>query len=78
MFGTIGMPELLIILLILLLLFGAAKLPQLGGALGKTIKNFKKEMKEESSEKPSLKCPKCQTDIEEDVNFCPKCGEKLK
>ncbi|MFB3851986.1 MAG: zinc-ribbon domain-containing protein [Acidobacteriota bacterium] len=35
-------------------------------------------MKEESSEKPSLKCPKCQTDIEEDVNFCPKCGEKLK
>lgn len=77
LFGTIGLPELLIILLILLLLYGAAKLPQLGGAVGKTIKNFKKEMKEESGGDSSLKCPKCQTEVKEDDNFCPKCGEKL-
>lgn len=45
MFG-IGMPELLVILLICLLIFGAAKLPEIGKALGKTISEFKKGMKE--------------------------------
>ena len=44
MFG-IGMPELLVILLICLLIFGAAKLPDIGKALGKTIKEFKKSIK---------------------------------
>ena len=42
MFGM-GMPELLVILLIALLIFGAAKLPQIGRAMGKTINEFKKE-----------------------------------
>jgi len=45
MFG-LGMPELLVILFIALLIFGAAKLPQIGKALGKTINEFKKGMKE--------------------------------
>lgn len=45
MFG-IGMPELLVILLIALLIFGAGKLPGIGRALGKTIKEFKKGMKD--------------------------------
>jgi sec-independent protein translocase protein TatA len=45
MFG-IGMPELLVILLICLLIFGASKLPEIGRALGKTIREFKKGMKE--------------------------------
>lgn len=46
----IGMQELLIILLICLLVFGAAKLPEIGKALGKTIKEFKKSMKEIGSD----------------------------
>ncbi len=45
MFG-IGMPELLVILLICLLIFGASKLPEIGRALGRTIREFKKGMKE--------------------------------
>jgi sec-independent protein translocase protein TatA len=49
MFG-IGMQELLVILLICLLIFGAAKLPEIGKALGKTIKEFKKAMKEVDSD----------------------------
>lgn len=40
------MPELLVILLIALLIFGAARLPQIGKALGKTIAEFKKGLKE--------------------------------
>ncbi len=45
MFG-IGMPELLIILVICVLVFGAAKLPEIGKALGKAISEFKKGMKD--------------------------------
>jgi len=45
MFG-IGAPELLLILLICLLIFGASKLPEIGRAFGKTISEFKKGMKE--------------------------------
>ena len=44
MFG-IGMPELLVILVIVLVIFGAGKLPEIGGALGKGIKNFKKSVR---------------------------------
>ena len=43
MFG-LGMQELLIILVIILIIFGAGKLPEIGSALGKGIKNFKKTM----------------------------------
>ncbi len=45
MFG-IGMPELLIILVIILIIFGAGKLPEIGGAIGKGIKNFKKSFQD--------------------------------
>lgn len=45
MFG-IGMPELLVILVIILIVFGAGKLPEIGGALGRGIKNFKKATRE--------------------------------
>ena len=41
MFG-IGMPEMIIILVIVLVVFGAGKLPEIGGAMGKSIRNFKK------------------------------------
>ncbi len=42
MFGTPGFGELIIILLIVLVIFGAKKLPEIGGGLGKAISNFKK------------------------------------
>ena len=45
MFG-IGMPELIVILLIALLIFGASRLPEIGSGVGKAIRNFKKGVKE--------------------------------
>ncbi|MGD9211658.1 MAG: twin-arginine translocase TatA/TatE family subunit [Desulfobacteraceae bacterium] len=45
MFG-IGMPELIIILVIILIIFGAGKLPEIGGGMGKAIRNFKNATKE--------------------------------
>ena len=49
MFG-LGMTELIVILLILVLIFGASKLPQIGEGLGKGILNFRKSLKGESKE----------------------------
>lgn len=44
MFGSLGLPELLIILAIVVIIFGASKLPQLGRGLGQGIRNFKDSM----------------------------------
>ncbi len=55
MFG-LGVQELLIILAILLLIFGPKRLPQLGSALGRTIKGFRKGV-QESEEKDSSEDP---------------------
>lgn len=46
MFGSLGFTELVLILMIVLIIFGAGKLPQLGEGLGKAIKGFKKSVHE--------------------------------
>lgn len=56
--GMPGGTELLIILAIVVLLFGAKKIPDLAKGLGRGIKDFKAEMKDESSETASTEAPK--------------------
>ena len=50
MFGSLGLPELLLILLIVLIIFGAAKLPQLGKGLGEGIRNFRNSLRSKGAE----------------------------
>jgi len=50
MFG-LGMPELIVILVIVIIIFGASRLPQLGEGLGKAIKGFKKGISEANEAK---------------------------
>jgi sec-independent protein translocase protein TatA len=46
MFGSLGFPEVLIILFIIILIFGANRLPEIGRGIGRGIKNFKESVKE--------------------------------
>lgn len=47
---NLGMPELVIILIIILIIFGAGKLPEIGSGIGKGIKNFKKSTNQKPEE----------------------------
>ena len=49
MFG-LGMPELIVVLIIVLVIFGASRLPKLGEGLGKAIKGFKQGMNDANAE----------------------------
>jgi sec-independent protein translocase protein TatA len=51
LFGPLGLPEMLIILAIVILIFGANRLPELGKGIGAGIKNFKSSMKESTEDK---------------------------
>lgn len=53
--GSIGMPELLVILVIVVLVFGAGKLPEIGENLGKAIRNFKGATEQKKIEVASKK-----------------------
>jgi sec-independent protein translocase protein TatA len=46
MFGRLGVPELIIILVIIIVLFGASRLPEIGRGIGKGIRNFKDATKD--------------------------------
>ena len=53
MLPRVGLPELVVILVIVILIFGANKLPQLGRGIGSAIKNFKEGMKDDSADHKS-------------------------
>ena len=50
MFGNLGFSEILLLMVIFLLVFGAKRLPEIGSAMGKGIREFKKSMREVTDE----------------------------
>jgi sec-independent protein translocase protein TatA len=72
----IGLPELLIVLTILLVFFGAKRLPTLARSMGQASKEFKTGMKEGYKEVPvEGPCPFCGTEVQKESKFCPGCGK---
>ena len=76
----IGMPELVLILVVLFLFFGASKLPQAGQALGLGLKNFKKAMNsaEDEVDVTPKKSDSLKSGTDEDVSAKEAAGEKAK
>lgn len=58
MFGNLGMGELLIIMVVILLLFGAKRIPEIAGSMGKGIREFKKNINDATREVTSETMPK--------------------
>jgi len=82
--GGLGFPELLVIGVIALLLFGPKRLPDAGKALGQAIRGFKGafEAKDEAREGPAAVaegrgCPGCGRAVEAGAAFCQHCGRRL-
>lgn len=57
MFGNLGFTEIAILLLILVLFFGAKRIPDIGASIGKGIKEFKRGLKDDAVEPPSSETP---------------------
>jgi sec-independent protein translocase protein TatA len=53
MLGSLGWQELVIVLIIVIIIFGAGRLPEIGGAVGKSIKEFRAQSQDESEEQIS-------------------------
>ncbi len=64
-FGPIGLPQILIILLIVLLIFGAKRLPEIGSSLGKGIRSFKSSVTGEEEAKTTTVNSESTDSVEE-------------
>lgn len=70
---SLGGPELIILLVVVVLLFGAKKLPELGSSVGRSIQNFKRGMAEANAEDDNDDTDARQTEVDDpSVNQTPK------
>ena len=81
--GPFGVPELLIIAFISILIFGVGRLPEVGGALGKGIREFRKSSEDDGDDNnasidagPMSASGAANTTAAADSRFCSECGEK--
>ena len=82
----LGSQDLIVGLVVVLVLFGAKKLPELAGSIGKSMKEFKKGVSEAGDEEPakavapstapapSTKCASCEVPLDPTWQHCPRCG----
>jgi len=84
----IGVPELLIIALVVLLLFGPGRAADLGGALGRSIREFRRESRDgggtdganttaPDAARASRHCTECGAALEDGAKFCAACGTRV-
>ncbi len=87
--GNLGVPEILIIALLVLVFFGAKKIPEIAQGMGKGIKEFRKAAREIQDDgedtdaallapkKSTAACFYCKSPVAPDAKFCPTCGKSL-
>ena len=78
----IGIPELLIIAVLVLLLFGPGRAADIGASLGKGIRQFRKAAREDGASPPvvpaaSRSCSECGSAARDGQTSCEKCGRPL-
>jgi len=80
--GPLGLPELGLILVIVLLIFGAGRLPDVGGAIGKSVREFRKASKDDDHEAGASVTTNSTSNsataagITPETIFCAECGTK--
>ena len=68
--------EMMVVLLVVLLLFGATRLPKLARSMGQASKEFKQGLKEGHKDEPvEGPCPFCGVAVPPDAKFCPGCSK---
>ena len=79
----LGFPEMLLILAVVFIIFGVGRLPEVGGAVGRSIREFRKASKEpdelespaaDAAPSASSQCSKCSAELAPAVKFCAECG----
>lgn len=63
MLGNLGMSELIVILIIALIIFGPGKLPEVGKAIGRGVRNFKKAISGDSENEPDKSVPESNKEL---------------
>ncbi len=83
--GNLGFPELIVICVVALLVFGPKKLPEAGKALGQAIRGFRASLDAKDDAQPlgaitpsPPTCPGCSKTVQADAAFCAHCGRGLK
>ncbi|HZT06300.1 MAG TPA: twin-arginine translocase TatA/TatE family subunit [Chloroflexota bacterium] len=76
---SLGAPELIIVLFLALILFGAGKLADAGKSLGQGIREFRRAVHEDEAPAaaPASGCPQCHAPVQPGDRFCGSCGHQL-
>lgn len=77
--GALQPLHLLVVLVIVLVIFGAGRLGEVGSALGKGVRDFRTSVEKDPPPSPGTRfCPQCgAARAAGDVRFCPQCGGSL-
>jgi sec-independent protein translocase protein TatA len=72
--GALQPIHLLVVLVVVLIVFGAGRLPEVFGQVGKGVRDFRAEVERPKPATPPTTCAKCGAAQMTDAKFCPRCG----